>query len=203
MLPALARRFAERRRASLLSALRYGGWLTLVAALLVGATVAPLIAGWWHTAIPAAIGSAIAALLLFAVAVNLPLELIPYVALYIERDDYRPPPPRGFGRMLYRHSGALDALAAEAGLPPLSGFDSHDPLDTREPPAWHAAQAALPTVEHLLVRVSRDLPLHRHLQHLQAALQAARDKEARFFFLVLTWGGGTNARAEAMRRGQL
>jgi hypothetical protein len=58
-------RFALRRREKLRSSLRY--------------------AGWWDAALPAAIGSAIAALILVAVMVNTPLEAFAYVALYLDR----------------------------------------------------------------------------------------------------------------------
>ncbi len=194
--------FALRRRRNLRSSLRYSGLLLLIAGLLLACTVLPMLRGWWDTAIPAALGSAIATLIVFAVAVNTPLEAFAYVALYLDRDPYSlPPPPRGFGRSIYRESGRLDAMAREAGLAPLSEFESADPLDTRELPAWHAPQAALPTVEHLIARA--DPALKPHLEYLRAALQAAGEKGARFYFLVLTLAGGTNARVQALRHGDL
>ena len=197
-------RFVQRRRENLRSALRYAGGMVLISTLLITCTVGPLYLGWWDTALPAAIGSAIAALILFAVIVNTPLEAFAYVAVYIDRDPYRLPlPPRGFGRALYRESGRLDAMAREAGLVPLSEFESADPLDTHELPVWHAPDSALPTVEHLLARVDPALPLHRHLEYLREVLRTARERSARFYFLVKTWAGGTNARVEALRHGDL
>jgi hypothetical protein len=140
--------------------------------------------------------------LLFAVIVNTPLEAIAYVALYLDRDPYSLPlPPRGFGRALYRESRRLDAMAREAGLTPLSEFESADPLDTHQLPVWHAPEAALVSVERLLARA--DPASQHHLEHLRVALQAASEKGARFYFLVLTWAGGTNPRVEALRHGDL
>jgi hypothetical protein len=194
----------RRRRENLRSSLRHAGWLVLISVLLLACTVGPHYLGWWDTALPAAIGSAIAALILFAVIVNTPLEAIAYVAVYIDRDPYSLPlPPRGFGRALYRESGRLDAMASEAGLTPLSEFESADPLATHELPVWHAPDAALPTVELLFSRVDPALPLHRHLEYLRDALRTAREKSARFYFLVKTWAGGNNARVEALRHGDL
>jgi hypothetical protein len=83
----------------------------------------------------------------------------------------------------------------------LSEFESADPLDTHELPVWHSPEAALPTVERLLARA--DPALQPHLEHLRVALQAASEKGAKFYFLVLTWAGGTNARVEALRHGDL
>lgn len=183
-------RFAERHRRKLWAGLRYSGLLLLIAGLLLACTVLPMLRGWWDTAVPAAIASAIAALLLFAVAVNTPLEFIPYVALYFDRELGVGPVPRGFGRALYRETA-------------LSEFESPDPLDTHRAPAWHAPEAALPAVEHLLASVDPALPLHRHLEYLRDVLRAASEKGARFYFLVLTWAGGTNARVEALRHGDL
>jgi len=194
--------FVQRRRRNLWSSLRYSGLLLLIAGLLLACTVAPMLRGWWDTAIPAALGSAIAALLVFAVAVNAPLEAVAYVTLYFDRDPYAMPrSPRGFGRALYRESGRLDAIARAAGLTPLSEFESADPLETREAPVWHAPEAALPTVEHLLAHA--DPKLQPHLEYLRAVLQAAAAKGAKFYFLVLTLAGGTNARVEALRHGDL
>jgi hypothetical protein len=45
--------------------------------------------------------------------------------------------------------------------------------------------------------------LKHHLEYLHAVLQAASKKGAKFYFLVLTWAGGTNARVEALRHGDL
>lgn len=195
--------FAASRRRKFLSSLRHAARLLVISALLLAATVLPLHLGWWDSALPAAIGTAIAALLVFAVVVNTPLEAVAYVTLYADRDPYsRPrPEPRGFGRVLYRASGRLDETARAAGLTPLSAFESPDPLETFEAPRWHSPAAALPTVEHLLTQA--DPALRPHLEYLRAWLEAARDAGARFYFLVLTLAGGTNARVEALRRGDL
>jgi hypothetical protein len=199
-----SRRFALRYRQKLMAALRYSGWLLLISGLLLACTVAPLYLGWWDAALPAAIGSAIAALLVFAVIVNTPLEVLAFVSLYFDRDHYTLPHPKlGFGRAFYRESGQLDAMALEAGLTPLSEFESPDPLETHELPAWHDPEAALPTVEHLLAHLHPANPVHPHLVSLRDALRAAKEKGAKFYFLVLTGGGGTNARVEALRRGDL
>ncbi len=199
-----SRRFALRHRQKWMASLRYSGWLLLVSALLLACTVAPIFLGWWDTALPAAIGSAIAALLVFAVIVNTPLEAIAFVNLYFDRErDKLPHLKFGSLRALYRESGRLDAMALEAGLTPLSDFESPDPLDTHELPLWHPPEAALPTVEHLLARLDPGTALHRHLVSLRDALRAAGEKGAKFYLLVLTWGGGTNARVEALRHGDL
>ena len=68
-------------------------------------------------------------------------------------------------------------MAREAGLAPLSEFESADPLDTA-----HA-----------------DPALKSHLEYLRVALE----KAGKFYFLVTTLAGGTNARAEALRHGDL
>lgn len=179
-------RFVLRHRRQLLAGLRYAATLLLLAALLVACTVWPMLRGWWDTAIPAAIGSAIAALLVFAVAVNAPLEFIPYVALYFDREPTLERRPRGFGRALYREAA-------------LSEFESPDPLDTHQAPLWHAPEAALPVVERLLA----ERPSDPHLAWLHGALRAAAQSGAKFYFLVLSLSGGTNARVEALRHGDL
>ena len=197
-------RYAQRHREKWKASLRYSGWLLLVSALLIVTTVGPLYLGWWDTALPAAIGSAIAVLLLFAVFVNVPLEAFTFVRLIFDGDvDPLSCTTHRFGRALYRESGQLDAMAREAGLASLSDFESPDPLDTRRLPVWHSADAALPTVEHLLARVDPGIPLHGHMECLREALRRAQQKGARFYFLVATWAGGTNARVEALRRGDL
>jgi hypothetical protein len=199
-----SRRFAQRHRQNLRAALRHSGWLLLISGLLLACTVAPLPLGWWDTVLPAAIGSAIAALLLFAVIVNTPLESIASIALYFDRDHYTLPHPKsGFGRALYLESGRLDAMAQEVGLVPLSEFESPDPLATHEVPVWHSPDAALPTVEYLLTRVVPASPLFRHLESLRDALRAAREKGAKFYLLVRPWMSATNARVEALRRGEM
>jgi hypothetical protein len=72
-------------------------------------------------------------------------------------------------------------------------------LRTLQPPEWHAPEAALPVLERLLA----DRPSDPNLAYLQAALSAAARAEAKFYFNVLSWGGGTNARVEALRRGDM
>lgn len=197
-------RYAQRHREKWKASLRYSGWLLLVSALLIVTAVGPLYLGWWDTALPAAIGSAIAVLLLFAVVVNVPLEAFTFVRLIFDGDvDPLPCTTHRFARALYRESGRLDAMASEAGLAPLSDFESPDPLDTRKLPVWHSADAALPTVEHLLARVDPGIPMHGHIECLRDALRRAQQRGARFYFLVATWAGGTNARVEALRRGDL
>ena len=195
--------FAASRRRKLLSSLRHSAMLLAIGALLLAETVLPLHLGWWDSALPAAVGTAIAVLLAFAVVVNTPLEAVAYVNLYVDLYPYHGPrpQPRGFNRALYRESGRLDAIARVAGLIPLSDFESPDPLETREAPRWHSPAAALATVEYLLTQA--DPALRPHLEYLRAWLQAARDQGAQFYFLVLTLAGGTNARVEALRRGDL
>ena len=195
--------FAASRRRKLLSSLRYSGMLLAIGALLLASTVLPLHLGWWDAALPAAIATGIAALLAFAVVVNTPLETFAYVNLYADLHPYHGPHPRprGFNRVLYRESGRLDAIAHAAGLTPLSAFESPDPLETHEAPRWHSPAEALRTVEHLLTQADPDL--QPHLEYLRVWLEAARDKGAQFYFLVLTLAGGTNARVEALRRGDL
>jgi len=195
--------FAASRRRKLWSSLRYAGALLAIGALLLACTVLPLHLGWWDSALPAALGTAIAVLLAFAVVVMTPLEAVAYVTLYADRDPHdRPrPQPRGFGRILYRESGRLDEVARAAGLAPLSEFESPDPLETHEAPHWHSPAAALATVEYLLTQA--DPALRPHLEYLRAWLEAARGTGARFYFLVLTLAGVTNARVEALRHGDL
>jgi hypothetical protein len=200
--PKLESRFSRRHRANVRASLRRSGTLLLLAGLLVAGTAGPFFLGVWDTAVPGGIGIAIAALLVVAVVVSTPLELVASVALYFDRDHNRlPRPGGGFGRALYRASDRLDALALDAGLTPLSDFESDDPLASHEAPTWHPPQAALATVVHLLARVDPAEPLHRHLTSLRDALQAAEDTGARFYFLVKSWGGATNARVEALRQG--
>lgn len=193
-------RFVLRRRARLRADLRYYGALLLTAASLLAAGFGPLVLGWWDSVAPAALGGAIAAVLLFAVAVNAPLEAFPCVSLYF--DSHRPAAsPRGFGGALYRHSERLDASAREAGLAPLTEFESADPLDTKEAPVWHEPRAALPTVRHLLTRA--EPALRPHLDYLRSVLEEADARGAKFYFLVGTMAGGTNARVESVRHGDL
>ena len=197
-------RFAQRHRQKWRASLRFGGRLLLISVLLVASTVGPLYLGWWETALPAAIGTAIAALLLLAAVVNVPLEAVVFISLVFDRAVVPLPcATHSFGRALYRESGRFDAMARDAGLPLFSDFESPDPLDTHELPLWHAPEAALPTVEYLLAQLDPKSPLHRHLECLRDTLQGAQQKGARFYLLMLTWAGGTNARVEALRRGDL
>lgn len=192
--------YAQRHRRKVIGALRHCGWLTLVAVLVLACTVAPTLLLWWDTGVPAAIGSAIFAVLMFSVVVFLPLELIAYVELHFDRLlEGVPFPGFRFGRTLYRESGRLDAMAREAALPPLSAFESHDVMDTGQPPLWYRPQAALPTVEYLLPRVEARPALHRELQHVQRELRAAAEQGASFYFLLHTRAGMTNAEIHARR----
>lgn len=144
------------------------------------------------------------AIVVFGVAIMLPLELIAYVDLHFDRiiDDV-PFPGLRFGRRLYRDADRLDALAREAGLPPLSRFESHDVIETGEPPVWHQPAAALPTVEYLLTRVDPARRVRRDLEHVRAALRSAADHGARFYLLVHSRADMTNAEIAARRRGEL
>ena len=175
--------FSQRRRQNLWAALRWCVTLVSAAVALLAATVIPMLVGWWDTALPAAIATAIAALALFAVLVSAPLEAVAYVALYTDRPVAAP--PRGFGRAIFR----IEAL---------SQFESADPLQTKQPPVWHEARDALQVVERLLKEA--DAKQRPHLLYLRSALEASGGK---FYFMVKTWAGGTNARVEALRRGDM
>ena len=200
----VAPRLARRHRQKWHDALRSSGRLLLVAIVLLAVTVIPMRLLWWDTAVPAGIAAAVSVLILFGIVTLVPLEAIAYVTLYFDRalDGVRRPGLRS-GRRLYRESGRLDAIAREAGLPPLSEFESADVLDTREAPVWHRPETALPTVEHLLARVAPDTPLHDDLRQVHAALRSASERRARFYLLLNTWAGMTNAELEARRRGEI
>jgi len=200
----VARGFALRHRQKVLEAIRHSGRLLLFAGLVLASTVVPTFLLWWDTLVPAGIGIAICALVLFGVFTMLPLEFIAYVDMYFDqRLDGLPYFGLRSGRRLYRESGRLDALAGEAGLPPLSDFESPDVLDTREAPIWHRPETALPTIEHLLARVDSRLAVHRDLQHVHTALRSAIEKGARFYLLLQTMSGMTNAEIAARRRGEV
>jgi hypothetical protein len=185
-------------------AIRHAGWLLLFSVLVLASTVVPTFLLWWDTVVPAGIGIAIVALVLFSVFTMLPLEFIAYVQLYFDkRVDDLPFLGLRSGRRLYQESGRLDAMARDAGLPPLSNFESPDVLDTQAPPIWHRPETALPTLEHLLARVDSRIAVRRDLQHVHAALRLANDKGASFYFLLKTWSGMTNAEIEARRRGEV
>jgi hypothetical protein len=197
-------RFALRHRGKLISTIRYCGWLLLIGLLVLGCTVGPTFYFGWRTMVPAAIGAAICAVLLFSMVVLLPLEFIAYVAVKFDQTiEGLPFPGIGSGRGLYRESGRLDAMAREAGLPLLSDFESPDVLYTGGAPIWYLPASALPTVEHLLAGVDRRDALRRDLEHLQSALSMADAKGAKFYLLLLTWSGFTNAEIEARRRGEI
>jgi hypothetical protein len=196
----VAERFGLRHRSKVLNALVRSGWLLLFGILVLVFTVVPTLLLWWDSAVPAAIGTAIVALIVFTLIVMLPLEFIPYLGLYFDRPlEGVPFPGFRFGCALYRQSGRLDAQARAAGLPPLSDFESPDVLDTGQPPLWYGPQAALPTVEHLLAQAQAPA-LRRDLQHVQRALRAAIAEGASFYVMVLTLSGVTNAEIEARRR---
>lgn len=200
----VARRFALRHRQKVLGAIRYSGWLLLFAGLVLASTVVPTFLLWWDTVVPAGIGIAVVALVLFGVLTMLPLEFIAYVDLHFDQQlDGLPYLGLRSGRRLYRESGRLDAMAQDAGLPPLSDFESPDVLDTRGPPIWHRPETGLPTLEHLLARVDSRLAVHRDLQHVHTALRSATEKGARFYFLLHTMSDMTNAEIAARRRGEV
>jgi hypothetical protein len=200
----VARGFALRHRQKVLEAIRHSVRLLLFAGLVLASTVVPTFLLWWDTVMPAAIGIAIVALVLFSILMMLPLEFIAYVDLYFDqRLDGLPHFGLRSGRRLYRESGRLDGLAREAGLPPLSDFESPDVLDTREAPIWHRPETALPTLEHLLARVDSRQAVHRDLQHVHTALRLATERGARFYLLLHTMSGMTNAEIQARRRGEV
>jgi hypothetical protein len=184
-----------------MSTLRHGGRLLLFGGVVLACTVGPTLLGWWDTALPAAIGAAFFAVLLFSVVVNLGLEFIASVHAYFDRrlGDVAIPWPNG--RALYSESGLLDALAREAGLPLLSEFESSDDLDTGIPPTCYPPDLALPTVGHLLAHAAPGTRLHRDLLTLRTTLLSARAKNARFCLLVQSWGRGTSAEIESRRCG--
>ena len=178
-------RFVARHGASVRSALRYAATLLLIAAALVACTVWPTLRGWWETVVPAALASAIAALLVFAVVVNTPLE-----ASF--------PSSRCTSIATSAPGRCRAALAAPSTARRRCRSSSRPtPLRTLQSPEWHAPEAALPVLERLLA----ERPSDPSLAYLQAALRAAVLAEAKFYFNVLSWGGGTNARVEALRRG--
>jgi hypothetical protein len=132
----VAERFALRQREKRIRALRYAARLLLISVIVLVCTVVPTLLHWWDTVVPAAIGTAIVALLLFGILVSLPLEFVfCYIWLYFDGEPNRiPHPGPRFGRALYRESARLDEWAREAGLPPLTDFESPDVTETGEPP---------------------------------------------------------------------
>jgi hypothetical protein len=202
----VAARYAERHRHKARSALRHCARMLAIAVAILCVTVLPTLLGWWSLAWPAAVGTAIAALVVLSVAVMLPLELIATVDMHFDRTLERAAFPGlwfalRFGRRLYTESARLDALAAEAGLPPLSSFESHDVIETGEPPRWFQPAEALPTLRHLLASVEPGSRLQGELAYVQETLQIAVEAGARFYFLVHTRAGFTNAEIHARRSG--
>lgn len=193
-----AERLAARHRAKIVAALRHSGALLGVALLLLALTATPTLLQWWDTAIPAAIGSALAAVVLFSVIAMLPLEFFAYLDVHFDREVPRAFAGIAFGRRLYRESGRLDAMAREAGLPALSGFESPDIIDTGEMPAWHEPEAVLPTIDFLIEK-TRGEKVGRELVFLGEALRAAAEQRASFYLLLHTWAGFTNAEIHARR----
>lgn len=194
-------RFSRRHRRKIMLSVRHAARLLGVGLIGLGVTLIPALLGWWDTVTPAAIGIAVLALILFSVVTMLPLELFAYLGLYFDRILELPFPGLRFGRALYRESGRLDVLAREAGLTPLSEFESPDVLDTNDAPIWREPRAALSTVEYLLAHVAPGTAVNRDLAHVRLALRLAEEKGASFYFLVLTLAGMTNAELEARRRG--
>jgi hypothetical protein len=202
MASSVAPRFALRHRGKRMDALRSSGRLLAIAVALLAVTVTPMWLLWWETAVPAAIAAAIATLVVVTVLTMVPLETVAYVTIRFDGGLDAGALGLRAGRRLYRASGRLDSLAREAGLAELSRFESPDVLDTGEPPAWYEPRAALPTVDHLLARLDAADPVRRDVAALQRALQAAAARGARFYLLVLTIAGMTNAHIEARRRGE-
>lgn len=194
-------RFRQRHRQLWLGNLQYSAKLVVIVGAMLAVSLGLLWSGVDDAALAAAVSTAIAALVGFAVLVNVPMSLIPevWICFSHESDNLLRPAPR-FGRTMFRESARLDALAHEAGLPALSEFESPDPLDTRERPIWHLPADALPTVEFLCGALAADDPARPHVMYLVEALRVAAQQGARFYLLLTTWAGGTNARVEAYRR---
>lgn len=204
----VAEPFARRRRESVRDARRYYAGMLVLGLVILAATVAPTVWGWWQTAVPAAIGTAIFIFVLITIVGSLPMHSRAYVWPYFDCDPGRiPHPGERFGRALFRFSGVLDGWAREAGLSPITDFESPDVMSLGKmphwpTPQWHDAAALKRTVDHLVTRAREGSPLHAELVALQATLDAACAAGARCYLLVATLGGGTNARVEAIRRGE-
>jgi len=199
----VAERLALRHRRKLIVSICGCGKLLLFGIFVLAVTAGPTYLLGWNNLFFAGIGAAIFVLVWFTVVLMLPLEFIAYVGIYFDQTLVGIPfPGFSFGRGLYRESGRLDEMARKAGLRPLSEFESPDVVDTGEPPNWHHPESALPTVEHLLTQTDSSGAVHRDLRHVQAALRLANEKGARFYLLLLTWSGFTNAEFEALRRGE-
>lgn len=191
----------QRHRQLIWSTLRWSAQLLGVAATMLAVSLGLLFHGYEDAALAAAVSTAIAAVVGFAVLVNLPLSLVAELWIYFSPEsDNLLRPAASFGRVMYRESARLDALAEQAGLTPLSAFESADPLDSRQRPRWHLPAAALSTVDYLLTAVAETDPVRPHLAYLQRALIEAERQGARFYLLLTTWAGGTNGRVEAYRR---
>lgn len=204
----VAEAFARRKRENIQRALRFYARALVLGFVVLACSVTPLVLGWWETAVPAAIGTAFLAFILILLVGNLPMEYRAYVWAYFDCDpELIPHPGAKFGRALFGESARLDAWAREAGLRPISDFDSPDVMVEGRPahwpmPQWHESQPLLQTVDHLLTRVIAGSVLHGELQQLQSMLRAACEHGARCYLLVLSLGGGTNATVEAIRRGE-
>ncbi|MBM3345437.1 MAG: hypothetical protein FJY55_02885 [Betaproteobacteria bacterium] len=199
----VAEPFARRRRELVRRAWRFYRGLFGVGAVILAATVGPLLLGWWQAVWPAAIGTAIFAFMLIHFVGVMPMQYRAYAWPYFEGAPLEPPPSARFGRALFRSSAVLDDWAREAGLQPITDFESPDVVSAAgSAPQWYAAQSMLRTVDHLTARAREGSPLHGDLEELQRLLRAAQAAGKRCYLLVMTLGDGTNATVEAIRRGQ-
>ena len=113
----VAEPLARRRRESVRDARRYYAGMFVLGLVILAATVAPTVWGWWQTAVPAAIGTAIFIFVLITIVGSLPMHSRAYVWPYFDCDPGRiPHPGERFGRALFRFSGVLDGWAREAGV---------------------------------------------------------------------------------------
>jgi hypothetical protein len=203
----VAEPFARRRREFVQRAWRFYRVMFGIGAIILAVTVAPLVLGWWQAVWPAAIGTAIFAFMLIHFVGVMPMQYRAYVWPYFEGPPMEPLPTARFGRALYRFSGVLDEWAREAGLRPITDFESPDVMMAGGPaqrpaPQWHDAPDILQTVDHLTARAREGSPLHGDLAELQQLLRAAQAAGKRGYLLVMTLGDGTNATVEAIRRGE-
>ena len=104
-----------------------------------------------------------------------------------------------YGQELARRFQALEALAAAAGVSPLSHFGFPDPL-RGEAVHWHPAAEGLQSVRGLLGALGPDLEAARpDLVRLEAALSRAAEQGIEFSLLLLH--GTTTSGLEWERRG--
>ena len=179
---------------------------TIVLMLLVQATEH----GLWDSPWPAAVATGFLAFAIINAAGAFTVAGRAYVDVVIEGPaEGLPPVGEKFGRALFRFSGRLDEWAREAGLKPLSEFESPDvmmgergPKGEWPQPQWHDCVALLGTVEHLLTRVRPDIPLHEELTELAARLRVAVSRGSRGYLMVETLANGGNAQVSAIRRGE-